>query len=773
MADFNLAAKALDTYFEIVIKGKARVEKSGEQELGLDDDATAIWTAAAGIKMLCFCGRRKEAERAADLGNVLRDWLRPHCSQEPVHSPERPTTVSIVHGRAVATGLCALGISQAHWANLTYDNSARSDLLTEAISNTGAASRSRFGEDKNVEILYYHSLALSRARNFDSAIRVIKNALSNQPNKIALRDYGFEKESDLDSVPDMYKRRFLLRSWHLLALLLSAEQNFSTSMSSCDAALELFGIQFVSGRLQIRGVDQGNLEIYDKESLVEIKMTQLALTEVVEGPDEAVNASGELLGLYAKLFRYTEHAVPMQSAPRPSSPPASRNGTVKSLRGSFLSRSRIMGSKMHGTGSDRSHTEPGSLASRESPEALREPPAIRVNSEDTLDSPKHSHYLIRHESKKLRKRNSRKSVGDDRRSRASSVSRKPNGNGHSQPSYPITSKQNQNTEAPPHDSDVALKLVDYEIPSDEVGLAISHDLPSSSTSSYVTRAIPLRLDPQIQPRLDQSTATKPPASSISFSPVPPLPPLFPLPLQKRHALTLLTKVWLFITSLYRRANMSSDAQGALSQAITHVTAIEYAVANSQSSAENFSAPAWGGLKSIGELWADVLAEKGRLHLAFGEREAAEEAYERALDWFQDHPGAIIGLADILLDFYSQSSQPASTVYSSTSIYAQSSKPMPTLAPLPTVSSSKPSPSTKKPEEDENLLQRLSARDRAYGLLSTLTKSGQGWDNAEAWFALARAYEESGQLNKAKEALLWVVDLEEKWPVRGWDSLGLF
>lgn len=771
MADFNLAAKALDTYFQIVIKGKARVEKSGEQELGLDDDITAIWTAAAGIRMLCFYGRRKEAERATELGSVLSNWLQPHCSQEPVHSPERPTTASIAHSRAVATGLCALGISQAHWANLTFDNSARSNLRTEAISNTEAASRPQFGEDKDVEILYYHSLALSRARNFDSAIRVMKGALSNQPNKTAPRDSVSENESEFDAFSDMSKRRFLLRSWHLLALLLSAEQNFSTSMSSCDAALELFGIQFVSGRLQIRGVDQSNLEMSDKESLVEIKMTQLALTEVVEGPEEAVNVSGQLLSLYAKLFRYTEHPVPMQTVPVSLSPPASRNGTVKSLRGSFLSRSRIMGSKLHGIGPDRSHTGSESLTSRESLEAVREPPTIRVNSEDTLDISKHSQHLLRHESKKLRKRNSKKSVGGDRRGRTSSLSRKPNGNGHTQTSYPTASRQNQNEEAPPHNSDVPPNLDDYEIPSDEVGLAISHDLPSSSTASYVTRAIPLRLEPKTQPRSDQPTTTKPPSSWIPFSPIPPLSPLFPLPLQKRHALTLLTKVWLFITSLYRRANMPSDAQGALLQATTHVTAIEYAAANSQSSAESFSASVWGGLKSVGELWADVLAEKGRLHLAFGEREAAEEAFERALDWFQDHPGAIIGLADILLDFYCQSSQPASAVYSSTSIYAQSTKPTPTLAPPPIASTSKPSPYTKKSEEDEDLLPRLSARDRAYGLLSTLTKSGQGWDNAEAWFALARAYEESGQLSKAKEALLWVVELEEKWPVRGWESLG--
>lgn len=718
--------------------------------------------------MLCIYGQRKEAERATELGSVLSNWLQPHYSQEPSNPLERPTA-SIVHGRAVAAGLCALGISQAHWANLTYDNSARSDLRAEAISNAEAASRPQLGEDKNVEILYYQSLALSRARNFDSAKRVIKGALSNQPNKTA----GFQIESDFDSFSDMYKRRSLLKSWHLLALLLSAEQKFSTSMSSCDAALELFGIQFVSGRLQLRGVDQSNLEMSDKESLVEIKMTQLALTEVVEGPEEAVNVSGQLLGLYANLFRYSEHPVPMQTTPVLSSPPASRNGTVKSLRGSFLSRPRIMSSKMHGIGPDRSHNGSESLTPQESPEAVREPPTIRVNLGETLDNPQHSHHLLRHESKKLRKRNSKRSFGGDQRSRTSSLSRKPHGNGHTQPSYPTASRQNQNAEAPPNNSDIPPNIAEYEIPSDEVGLAISHDLPSDSTASYVTRAIPLRLDPQNQPLLDQPTVTKPPSSSIPFSPIPPLSPLFPLALQKRHALTLLTKVWLFITSLYRRANMPSDAQGALSQATTHVTAIEYAAANSQSSAESFSAPAWGGLKSVGELWADVLAEKGRLHLAFGEREAAEEAFERALDWFPDHPGAIIGLADILLDFYSQSSQPASAVYSSTSVYAQATKPTPTLTPLPIASSFKQSTSTKKPEEDDNILPRLSARDRAYGLLSTLTKSGQGWDNAEAWLALARAYEESGQLSKAKEALFWVVELEDNWLIRGWDSLGCF
>jgi hypothetical protein len=68
------------------------------------------------------------------------------------------------------------------------------------------------------------------------------------------------------------------------------------------------------------------------------------------------------------------------------------------------------------------------------------------------------------------------------------------------------------------------------------------------------------------------------------------------------------------------------------------------------------------------------------------------------------------------------------------------------------------------------LNRLAARDRAFGLLSTLTKLGAGWDYSEAWYALARAYEESGQIEKTKEVLWWCVELEDTRPVRSWKNV---
>jgi len=70
-----------------------------------------------------------------------------------------------------------------------------------------------------------------------------------------------------------------------------------------------------------------------------------------------------------------------------------------------------------------------------------------------------------------------------------------------------------------------------------------------------------------------------------------------------------------------------------------------------------------------------------------------------------------------------------------------------------------------------LVDRFAARDRAYGLLSSLTRLGTGWNYSEAWFALARAHEESGQIDKAKEALWWCVELEEGRGVREWNGVG--
>lgn len=777
LADFHLAGKALDTYFEIVKKGKARVEKSGVKELSLDDDQTAIWTAAAGIKMLCFYGRRKEAERARELAAILEKWLQPHHdnvlssdehnTEESLNDPSRKSAParSLVHNHALAAGFCALGISQAHWASLTYETPTRSELLTKAIENLRIASRV---SSEDVEILYHLALSLSKARDLDGAVAVVKRAVSNNTDEIVAGENDSENGAGHDMFPDGHKRRFLVKSWHLLALLLSAKHNFATAATSCEAAMELFGIQFVSGSLKTRGLVT-NMALIDRQSIIEIKMTQIALAEVEHGPEEAVNSAGELLNLYANLFHYTESAS-KHTTPATISPPASRNGTIKSLRGSFLSRSKNTSTKAPGSGPTRGNVGPRSVESRESPNAVTRTPTISVTADDNLntqETSRHSHHVFHHQPKKLHKRNSTKSVSGDQRSRASSPSRVSTANSLA-PYLPLPMRQAQNAE-----SNTLEYSSHLDFPSDEVGIAISHDLPSFSSSPPAMHTFQSTSPPQqskhpirLSQPVDTNQSTTTASSSVHFLPE------FPPSLQTRHALTLLAKIWLLICSVYRRANMPTDAQGALSEASKQVTAIESAVANTHSSAEAFSTPDWGRLKSVAELWADVLAEKGRLCLKLGDRDAAEEAFDVALGWFEDHPGAIVGLAGILLDTYAQPSPPPPHTP-----LPSSPPPTPILAPLPVPYAPSTSfypasanPNDGGPDADGDLLLRLAARDRAYGLLSSLTKSGRGWDDAEAWFALARAYELTSQLTRAKEALWWVVELAEGQGVRRWECV---
>lgn len=125
------------------------------------------------------------------------------------------------------------------------------------------------------------------------------------------------------------------------------------------------------------------------------------------------------------------------------------------------------------------------------------------------------------------------------------------------------------------------------------------------------------------------------------------------------------------------------------------------------------------------------------------------AYEKSLSHYPDHCAAIVGLGTILLDIYDQI------------IPAEA----PSAISIPSTVSTLSSPThTPSPET----LTRLAARDRAYHLLSSVTKSQDGWDDSEAWSLLARACEASGQVDRQRDCLWFCVELEDGRAVRGWD-----
>ncbi len=194
-------------------------------------------------------------------------------------------------------------------------------------------------------------------------------------------------------------------------------------------------------------------------------------------------------------------------------------------------------------------------------------------------------------------------------------------------------------------------------------------------------------------------------------------------------------------------------------------------------------------------------QRGNLSQAQASPHNALAHFEQALDYFPDHPSATVGVANILLDISTQTislpSLPSSTVSSETSASSSTIQNVSTPDPIETprklsgtnINNARPSPlgllsgsTTAKANQSSipnhnhgNTFQelgRLAARDRAYSLLSALTKLGTGWDYSEAWFALARAYEESGQVEKAKEVLWWCVELEEGRAIRAWANVSM-
>lgn len=208
---------------------------------------------------------------------------------------------------------------------------------------------------------------------------------------------------------------------------------------------------------------------------------------------------------------------------------------------------------------------------------------------------------------------------------------------------------------------------------------------------------------------------------------------------------------------------------------------------------------------------NIFIKLGYLAMAEGSPHVAAVQFENALTHSRDHPNAIVGLSNILMSIYTgdllpppsipaltlptpitpHSSLDRTTAYPILSSLHESSKYLSNISnafqiprglavpeidkvPLKNLSSEQftnlssiCSHENNHKDQSITLLHRLGARDRAFGLLDTLTKTGVGWNHCEAWFSLARAYEESGQAEKAREVLWWCIELEEARGVRDW------
>jgi hypothetical protein len=648
VAEFDLAFKAFDTYLDIVKKGKARVAKTGEEEHGLDDNEIVLKAVSECIKALCRYGSPQAVEKARDLGQYFEDWLDKHHPVERqngtaklLENGDATELGSIIAPQTIAMAWRCIGVGYAQWARVTFEAPLRADIQLRAIKCFRKALLPQYESTTNVETLFALGTVLAERRELGAAIDVVKsgllpNSATDISNGLGPRAGKFARE----------KSRIPL--WHLMALLLSTRQEFVTAARSCEGAFEqfqhpknLFGEEDLGYRSEHlkekatprnRGVVD-DMDDFERENVLEVKMTQLALIEVLEGPEVAVNASDELLSLYARLFgdpQKTSAPVVPSTAMTLAAPPKSSAGTIRSIKGSIFGRSNRSVRKSNTIGpvvEERSIAHPRPQPTQTTASTIA--PTIQVTNENGSTARQHRHLKDQtpHHHEKLQKRNNsvgnKKSAGSLRR-RSSSA---PRVRTSISPSHSTTTVDGEKFFTPPVDSQNRDQWLGDDQRASRVGLAVSPDIPSIGESSPKQASSPKPLPPKTQqmPHKEPALKSPPPNSTLATdSRLPQLSPYssitnpatrFPKDQERRRRTAILVKVWLLISGFYRRATMYEDAKGAVEEAHKLVQGLEADVSKDSTGNVSIDNAGWGGGKNVGQLWGDVFSEVSDSKLA--------------------------------------------------------------------------------------------------------------------------------------------------------------
>lgn len=204
--------------------------------------------------------------------------------------------------------------------------------------------------------------------------------------------------------------------------------------------------------------------------------------------------------------------------------------------------------------------------------------------------------------------------------------------------------------------------------------------------------------------------------------------------ERKKVRAALRQAWITVSGLYRRAGYVDDAEMAITEASSLVE------------------------EGAGE--GDILAEKGYLMLARSKKPLATQFFEAAISIDVDHAQGILGLSQLLLDNPINLANPVQHLSRPPSQQTE-------------VSTAKTEAAEIADETNEEaMLDRLAATNRALGLLEKLVATAHGWDIAEAWLLLSDALEKAGEVGRAKDALWRVVELEDGTGVRRWGSVGM-
>lgn len=625
VAEFDLAMKAFDSYLEIVKKGKARVEKTGHPERSLDDDATVLETICLCVSALCRFGGREAAEKAKHLAAELEQWLekfsQPQTNggmksvqeegQRNTAEATSSATGDHVPAKILALAWQSIGLAQAQWARMTFESNTRTEIQKKAIKALRTSLSADYGGSADVRSVFALGVLLAEQRELTTAIELVKTAL--------LTKHTGDESLVLHNGP-FWRERSLIPLWHLLSLLLSARQEYILAARTCECAFEQFRDPVVLfGRQQLYKSDHLNqaepdhdstrglvddMDDFERENILEVKMTHLAILEIKEGPRVAVNASLELLTLYQRLFGSIQQQQQKLAPPKTSNPPKT-SATFRTIKSGIFNRNSMRPASI-------STAQPIGEATEARPQTAQttttRAPTIHVTQEQGSPTAAYS----RRKSTSYEKRS--ESTGRHSGRRRDTTGSRPRASS----SGPV-----------PH----AVTVVDgepYYTPMGEgYGLQASDFFSTSQPRNPLSRPSSAINVPGVSRTFSQSSdysAPRPkPAdmAGIALEGMEPAGAVLPViqfdkEHEKRRRGAVLMKIWLMIAGFYRRAGMFDDAKGAVAEAQKIVQSIEADavkdsgdVGKKSSGSASLRDPGWAGMKSIEELWADVWCEVSR------------------------------------------------------------------------------------------------------------------------------------------------------------------
>lgn len=598
VAEFDLAFKSFDSYLELVTKAKARMEKTGQPEPSLDDDAIVLQTISACISTLCRYGGREAAEKAKHLASDLEKWLAKLGQSVSGHEDainslreDGPvTSYPSIPPNVYALSWQSIGLAQAQWARMTYEPEVRAQLQERAIQCLRRSLYPEFGNAVDIRGVFALGLLYAEQRKLSTAIELIKTAL--------LADSTPDVYQDLYNGP-YWRERALIPLWHLLALMLSAREEFFLAARACEGAVEqfrdpyvLFGGRHLGGGYRSEHLAEAeaeeedadglvdDMDEYEREGLLEVKMTQLAILEVVEGPAVAVNASRELLSLFPRLFSDAEQrAAGIKGIQPPST--SSGGATSRGFRQSVFGGAKSIRSAKSSVAAARRSVINNELIPP-TPQLPREASPAAPSIQVTGD-------------KAGANRRSKKAESLQRRSRRdSSASRL---RAHSAGGGP---RDSESFFAP---------IQDLETPQsfNVAGKDVARTQSQASSMYSQSMAGRTSRQPSIA---SASVADMAVISMNEFETFAAFLPsvVFPEAHGKRRRRALLMRVWLLIAGFYRRAGLFANSQEACAEALRIVQGLEADMVKDETGSLSVRHAAWGEQKSMQELLADVWAE---------------------------------------------------------------------------------------------------------------------------------------------------------------------